>query len=681
MRSGGMLSRRQLTLTVITALAVCLLGTPVAALALSVSNPPKLAGASFTVKVKGLSGTLSVYLSPKRKLAHGDVSLGHAKARHGKLKVVVRSTVKPGLYYVIVCQGGGRHRKCVASKKPTVVAPTKAPHIPAGTIVGVNGSATLATADAVTGTLSTAGGTLKATGPEGTKYTLAYGANSVQSGTAVTITPLSGLSGPGVGTFDGGVELSPSNVDFIHGAVLIIEPAHAVAASARAAVEFTGAGVGIHAIPTAPQKAPIALPVGTTAGYALLSGGSLQAGAARAHTATRARAAARGPLAHAAEASTVSGRTAYYQEELAGDVHQLVEAGAEIGDGSAADKAYEAAVLATLKEWYAEIIASEVPPGLESDEAAETAMNDLSAWAQSAVVLLGDGHTTVGGAVAFSETYNGMSALFGPNWEDEKVFNVYQQLAGAAYDRAQEKCANQHELGQIPTILRWYRMDLLAGHPDSVPLEELFACEHFTVEFESTMEDKVLGEKGDGQGTYVNEYTATVKIKPQNEGTGPITGSATGKYAKATGTVKKSAPCKGGPSNENLQIDESGNPTTFKVTEYTLPTSSGAAPTLTFETGVPTENYLVEVTESVCDDGLPPVIVPEPNWWSDWDAQHKGATLPDTEDTYKFTLNAGGGADYGTISFDDVPFDKEDAESLENTKISVTHTPAPFTRL
>jgi hypothetical protein len=55
--------------------------------------------------------------------------------------------------------------------------------------------------------------------------------------------------------------------------------------------------------------------------------------------------------------------------------------------------------------------------------------------------------------------------------------------------------------------------------------------------------------------------------------------------------------------------------------------------------------------------------------------------VPNTLNTYQFTLSAGGGADFGTISFEDQPFDKEDAESTENTKITVTHTPAPFTRL
>jgi hypothetical protein len=673
-----MSSRRRRVLIGLTALvAVCLLAAPAAVLALSLSNPPKLAGSSFTVKVKGLSGTLSVYLSPKRKLAHGDVSLGHQKPKHGKLTIKIRSTVKPGAYFVLVCKGSGHHRKCIASKRPTVVAPTstiKFPHIPAGTVTLSNGTATLATANAVSATLGAGGGTLSATGPEGTKYTLAYGANSVQNGTAVTMTPLSGLSGSGLGTFDGGVELSPATVRFIRGAVLIIEPSHAVAASSRHAVEFTGAGEGIHAIPTAPQKAPIVLPVGVTNGYALLSGGSSQAVAARAHAASH------GPLAHIAGGSTTSGRTTFYQEELSTDLHQLIESGGDIGDGSAAAKAYEAAVVATLKEWYAEIIANEVPPGMESDEAAETAENDLAAWAQDAVTLLGDGHTTVGGATTTTTTYDGMSALFGPNWEEEKVLSVDQKLDSAAYDRAQEKCANNHELGQIPTIAEWYRSDVFAGHPDSVSTEELLVCDHFTVEFESTMEDKLLGEDDAALGSYVNEYTANVKIKPQTETAGlPINGSATGSYAQATGTVKASAPCKEGPNSENESIDEGGNPTTFKVINFTPPTASGGQPTLTFETGMPTENYLVKATEDVCDPF--PMVVREPNWWVDWDAQHKGAAVPDTLFTYQFTLTAGGGADFGTISFEDQPFDKENAEGLENTKITVTHTPAPFTRL
>jgi hypothetical protein len=41
-----------------------------------VANPPSLAHSGFSLKVKGATATLGLYLSPVRKLAKGDVSLG-----------------------------------------------------------------------------------------------------------------------------------------------------------------------------------------------------------------------------------------------------------------------------------------------------------------------------------------------------------------------------------------------------------------------------------------------------------------------------------------------------------------------------------------------------------------------------------------------------------------------------
>jgi hypothetical protein len=102
----------------------------------------------------------------------------------------------------------------------------------------------------------------------------------------------------------------------------------------------------------------------------------------------------------------------------------------------------------------------------------------------------------------------------------------------------------------------------------------------------------------------------------------------------------------------------------------------GASPTLTFNTGLPTETYLN--TNSCIGFGFPANI---PNWWGDWDAEHKSQGVSNSPFTYQLTLDPGSGDDAGSKTYSDVPFNRGNAEGVENTTIMVTHTPAPFTHL
>src|SRR6202020_1463856 len=95
------------------------------------------------------------------------------------------------------------------SKRPTIVIPT----VPRVAPTGVSGVASPATGKAATGTIPGTGGSLSVTGANGTKYTLAFNADSVVAGTQITLTPLTGLSGAGLGKFLDGVEISASAAD------------------------------------------------------------------------------------------------------------------------------------------------------------------------------------------------------------------------------------------------------------------------------------------------------------------------------------------------------------------------------------------------------------------------------------------------------------------------------------
>jgi hypothetical protein len=651
------LSRRALRVRFVTlmvaATSTLLLGAA-SAQALTVANPPLHAGRGFTVKVSGAAAGVSVYLSPQRKLARGDAALGHLSVSGGALKVKLGTHIKPGGYFVLVCSGSGQHA-CASSKKATAVLPSRPSRAPAG----VNGAATAAAgASAV---LGAAGGSLHATGPDGTKYVLAVPPDSVANGTTVTLSPLSALSGAGLGKLVAGAEITPAGVTFLQGAVLIVQPAHAPSVGVRRAVAFNTGGTDIHSIPMAAQGKPLVLPLGSSGGYALLSGGSLK----NAHEGTVAA------LRDGHVAAASPELAGFYEALLASFAVQLAAAGGEIHGNSAATQSYNAAVVATLDEWHAEILSSEVPAAMNNDEAAETAIRDLATWARDGSLLLGDGQTSVAGEHTSAVTFNGMAATYGAKWPTVKLLAVLQKLSGAAYDRAQQKCAANHDLAEVPRVLSWYDDDVLAGHADSLSPAELLVCEHFKVEFASTMEDTLTGVDSNGEGKFTNEYTANVEAAPQTSGaTVPIAGSATGSYAIATGVVSKTADCEG------ELIDQGGNPTVFSVVGYVPASAAGASPQITIETGVPTENYLNQAL--VCHSSSE---VPIAYWWLDWDAEHRGAGVAGTASQYTFALSPGAGPNAGTLSFANAAFKRGTASVVENTTIKVTHTPAPYAKL
>jgi hypothetical protein len=644
---------------------------PAAAAAITVSSPPALAGAGFTVKVKGASGKLSMYLSPQRKLARGDVSLGRVRATHGKVKVRVSLTTKPGGYFVLACSGAGRRRHCGASKQPTVVFHKRSP---GSAPPGVNGVAVPAPGSATSGTLSAAGGEITATGPEGTKYTLAYNASAAAEGTSIALVPIASLSGAGVGRLAGGVEIEPEGIVFAHGAALLVQPAHAVSPATRVALAFSEGGQSIHRTPTAPVLKQIILPVGVSGGFAVTSGGALAA-----HVSERARAAeVQQPRARAAAAASGA---AFYENLCAEFLHELLASGSQYSypNGSPASMAYEAAVIATLDEWYDEITIDLLPPALESDAGAEHALAELGRWAQLGALTLGDGFHTAATDLGDVYVFEGMQRIYGPKWEAEKVEQLEQKITGAAYDRHQEKCAREYSGEEQQNVYNWYHRGVLYGAPNSSSVEEVYACSVFTLEFESTMDDRFLGVSSDPNGEYVLDYTAKLKLARQfSSKAQPIGGSGTGKYAKAEGMTTQTNECKEQKNTETSRI-RGGSGGAVVVPEFIPPATSSSSSVIKLELEMPQENLLVE--NSVCEPTSQGATLF--NWWADWGVSHESAVSGFGSGglQFTFTLSPGSAADVGTASFTGTFSHNENLETAQVTEIKVQHTPGTWSKL
>jgi hypothetical protein len=648
------------------------MATAPSALALNVGNPPAVAGTSFVVKLKGARGPLALYLSPSRKPVKGDISLGPAHAHHGKVRIRITRKVKPGGYYVLACTGSKRHPRCSASRHSTAVIPKPSAS------VGVNGTATLAPASAnTTGTLGSGGGAVTATGPDGTTYTLAFRSGAVEDGTQITLTPLTGMSAKGLGSFVAGVYISvpaAATPSLLQGGILVIKPAHAVAVADRVGVTFSASGTAINAIPVVDQASPIVIPVYGAGGYALFNSGGVHSHVA--HALRRAGLERRQPgLERPHDGASGADDAGFYEQLISGMLHSLLADGASPEDGSATATSYQDAVVSALNDWYSDIIGSEVPGALQSDAAAQQTISDLAAWAQTGSVAIGDGRMSAGSATGIDNRYSGMSDVYGPNWEQDKVVAVLKKIADAGYDRAQAACASNYDLTRLPVIVGWYQIASVSGNAVSLSVQDVYACANFIVDFDSTM---LWTFSAAASGDWDNEYTATVHIGPNASGV--VTGTGTGSYMEADGTDTLTTPCGGSGNVVTTSTDSGGAGTEFDVPTLTLP--SAGAPVLTIHINSPTENYVD--SSSGCGHSTGPTTTPIDNWAEAFRSSHHALA---TQPGFNLTLTPGSGSTYGTWksqgTVSDTSAGNPSVSTLitEDTQVAVTFNPQPYPKL
>jgi hypothetical protein len=224
------------------------------------------------------------------------------------------------------------------------------------------------------------------------------------------------------------------------------------------------------------------------------------------------------------------------------------------------------------------------------------------------------------------------------------------------------------------------------GHPDDVSIDQLLACEHFTVAFDSTIVNQHGGD--DATGSDTNEYQANIKIKPDTaQVDAPLTGTATGTYAQATGQEiqhNQSCGADSGGTYDEVTDELSGTGDTATVSGLTLPTDTGGPPVLTLSLGSPTEQYRGHIDTTACATSR---TFTQSLWAGDFLDLHESeidfGIVPTTDFgfTYSFTLSGGSGAVVATGSYDTPSLDFGDDTLSEHTTITVTHTPQAFTKL
>ncbi len=142
------------------------------------------------------------------------------------------TAVKPGLTQLIAVSEGKADTAAVVVKVP--------PFVPVA-----------ASSGGVTRRVGTAGDTLRATGPDGTKYTFVVPRLSLKDTVAITMTPLaSATGGPLSGGMVGGVDFRPSGLSFASPATLRIETTKVPPAGQRlVGVRYEGTGTDLSLAP------------------------------------------------------------------------------------------------------------------------------------------------------------------------------------------------------------------------------------------------------------------------------------------------------------------------------------------------------------------------------------------------------------------------------------------------
>ncbi len=159
------------------------------------------------------------------------------------------------------CGGGGGGEEPPASGTPPVTPYTLQP---GGAPLEV--TVALDTARAVTQDVPLTGGTLTATGADGSTYTLSIPANALAQATRITLTPVAQVSNLPLGETSRtslGVQMEPSGLQFVNPATLTITPAaaSAVPLASQLFVQWDGTGQKLALAAPNPRSAEIQLSV------------------------------------------------------------------------------------------------------------------------------------------------------------------------------------------------------------------------------------------------------------------------------------------------------------------------------------------------------------------------------------------------------------------------------------
>jgi hypothetical protein len=367
---------------------------------------------------------------------------------------------------------------------------------------GFNVTPTLDSDRAVTQILPVGGGTVTATGADGTKFTLIVPVNALLSSVRVTMTPVRAVGGlPLSGGLAAAVQIEPAGLRLFEFATLVIEPAQSVPASQETSFAWDQAGDDFHLFPMLPpssiqrengkggQQLNPRSPVFNLlhfSGYGIGSGTD----ADRAAQQQRHPSDSEAQFEQSLEA--IMGRERKRQLSTAQTAAGFVSIQTAAFDE---DPGYADALIQLLKDGYT----NQVKPAMDSallskdDRELLCAMQKALGWSRQVELLLGD------------EDLTGKTAKFFR--KAKKATSQFLETAlGILAENSSQRCSKDHKPEEIITLLGIARQQQLLGLDSSKTVDSAQHCAHFELEFDSETDLK------DPAATVTTHVHATVPI-------------------------------------------------------------------------------------------------------------------------------------------------------------------------
>jgi hypothetical protein len=378
---------------------------------------------------------VSFWLSANRTKGKGDkrvvggelvpaLKAGKSSARPAV--AFVPKSVKLGSYYLLACADN-----CLASKRKLKVAKPRAAAKVTPHLADANAVSQLVGADA--------GGTLNATGPDGSTYRLDIPAGALPSDTTIKMTPVASIGGLPFTSAAAGVDLQPEGLVLLKTARLTVTPAHAPPAGRQVTVGWHAGGQDFHLEPTSPQTGFV-FGIDHFSGYEVVNGTQKQVGAQL----------QRPPV------ST--------HEQLSQAVYEATK------NGHGGD----------LPPIFASYFDTTVKPLLDqakSDDAVVSlALTEAFGWSRQ-VELLGLGNDP------------GLEA------RTNQVFSQLTTIVQNAANRASDKCI-AGDLGQVGRLLALERFAQLLGFTTGDVFDKIQRCLHFEVDYDGSFQVREPGANG-----------------------------------------------------------------------------------------------------------------------------------------------------------------------------------------
>lgn len=305
------------------------------------------------------------------------------------------------------------------------------------------------------------GGTLTATGSDGTRYRLSLPAGALLSDAVITLAPVATLRGlPLSGGSVAAVHVEPSGLQLMKPATLTIRPSREVPAAEQVAFAYYGNGTDAHRVPLSPDPARIELSLLHFSGYGLGQGP------------------ADDPGRQALERASAS--EARLQSRMA-QILDRERNGAHKGDGAA-----ELSAAAT--EYYDAVLRPLLEAARTDDRVANCCIQRYLGWERTLRML---------GIVG--EDSNAVAADAGLEQRRTEGGKLADEVMRNALDKGRERavraCREGHDLNAVAMLLGLERQMQLLGVSDgddgSKAWDEMRRCFNFTVEFESEFDNRV----------------------------------------------------------------------------------------------------------------------------------------------------------------------------------------------